>query len=439
MNHIGTVPSFGAARFILGASGSPTEDLEMTTHAETSTSHMMPTYARADLAFERGEGCDLITAAGERYLDCTAGIAVNALGHCHPHLVQAVTDQAGKLWHTSNVFRIPGGERLAARLCEATFADLVFFTNSGAEALEGAIKTARKYHAANGHPDRYRLVTFEGAFHGRTLATIAAGGQKKYLEGFGPPVDGFDQVPFGDHEAVRAAIGPHTAGILIEPLQGEGGVRAVPPQCLRGLRELCDQHGLLLVLDEVQTGMGRTGKLFAHQWAGITPDIMAVAKGIGGGFPLGAFLATTEAAKGMTAGTHGSTYGGNALAMAAGNAVLDIVGEPAFLAEVERKGLLFKQKLAALKDRYPAVIAEVRGQGLLIGVRCVAPNTDLVAAARSEKLLVVGAGDNVVRLIPPLVISDAEIGTAIERLDAACATVTAKLRAEATSSASHAA
>jgi acetylornithine/N-succinyldiaminopimelate aminotransferase len=411
----------------------------MTTQPETAASHMMPTYARADLAFERGEGCHLLTASGERYLDCAAGIAVNALGHCHPHLVQAITDQAGKLWHTSNVFRIPGGERLAARLCEATFADYAFFTNSGAEALEGAIKTARKYHAANGQPERYRLITFEGAFHGRTLATIAAGGQKKYLEGFGPPTDGFDQVAFGDHEALKAAIGPQTAGILIEPLQGEGGVRVVPTQCLKGLRELCDAHGLLLVLDEVQTGMGRTGKLFAHEWAGITPDIMAVAKGIGGGFPLGAFLATKEAAKGMTAGTHGSTYGGNALAMAVGNAVLDIVGEPAFLDEVKRKGLLFKQKLAELKDRYPAVIAEVRGQGLLIGIRCLAPNTELVAAARDAKLLMVGAGDNVVRLIPPLVISDREIGEAIDKLDAACSAVTAKLRADAAASASHAA
>jgi acetylornithine/N-succinyldiaminopimelate aminotransferase len=407
----------------------PAGDVEMT--SVQTTSHMLPTYARADLAFERGEGCHLITAAGERYLDCAAGVAVTALGHCHPHLVAALTDQAGKLWHTSNLFRIPGGERLAARLCEATFADFVFFTNSGAEALEGAIKTARKYHAANGAPERYRLITFEGAFHGRTLATIAAGGQKKYLEGFGPPVDGFDQVPFGDHEAMKAAIGPQTAGMLIEPVQGEGGVRQVPAQCLRGLRELCDERGILLVLDEVQSGMGRTGKLFAHEWAGITPDIMAVAKGIGGGFPLGAFLATREAAKGMTAGTHGSTYGGNALAMAVGNAVMDVVNEPGFLAEVNRKALLFRQRLAELKDRHPAVIADVRGAGLLTGVKCHVPNTDLVAAARDQKLLTVGAGDNVVRIIPPLVISDAEIGEAVVRLDAACTVLEDRMRAEA--------
>ncbi len=299
---------------------------------------MMPTYARAKLAFERGEGVWLFTADGERYLDFGGGIAVSSVGHSHPHLVKALTDQAQKLWHTSNVYQIPEGERLAKRLTDLTFADVVFFTNSGAEALEGSIKTARKYHSANGHPERYRIITFEGAFHGRTLATIAAGGQKKYLEGFGPVSPGFDQVPFGDHEALKAAIGPETAAILIEPVQGEGGIRPVPTQCLRGLRELCDEHGLLLIFDEVQSGVGRTGKLFAHEWAGVTPDIMAVAKGIGGGFPMGAFLATTEAAKGMTAGTHGSTYGGNPLAMAVGNAVVDLVSDPALLAHVEAMG-----------------------------------------------------------------------------------------------------
>ncbi len=324
---------------------------------------MMPTYARAKLAFERGEGVWLYTADGERYLDFGGGIAVSSVGHSHPHLVKALTDQAQKLWHTSNVYQIPEGERLAKRLADLTFADVVFFTNSGAEALEGSIKTARKYHSANGHPERYRIITFEGAFHGRTLATIAAGGQKKYLEGFGPVSPGFDQVPFGDHKALEAAIGPETAAILIEPVQGEGGIRPVPTQCLRGLRELCDKHGLLLIFDEVQSGVGRTGKLFAHEWAGVTPDIMAVAKGIGGGFPMGAFLATAEAAKGMTAGTHGSTYGGNPLAMAVGNAVVDLVADPAMLAHVEAMGLLLRQRLAELKDRHPAVIAEIRGKG----------------------------------------------------------------------------
>ncbi len=356
-----------------------------------SHSAMMPTYARAELAFERGEGPWLVSTEGRRYLDFAAGIAVNVAGHAHPHLVKALTEQANKLWHVSNVYRIPEGEKLARRLTDLTFADVVFFTNSGAEALECAIKTARKYHAANGNPERYRLITFEGAFHGRTLATIAAGGQKKYLEGFGPAVEGFDQVPFGDHKAVEAAIGPETAGILVEPIQGEGGVRVLPPQCLRGLRELCDKHGILLVLDEVQSGVGRTGKLFAHEWSGITPDIMAVAKGIGGGFPIGACLATREAAKGMVAGSHGSTYGGNPLATTVGNAVLDLVTAPGFLENVSRTSLLLTQRLAELKDRFPGVIADVRGTGLLMGLKMVVPNTEFVAALRDEGLLTVGA------------------------------------------------
>ncbi len=389
---------------------------------------MMPTYARAKLAFERGEGVWLFTADGERYLDFGGGIAVSSVGHSHPHLVKALTDQAQKLWHTSNVYQIPEGERLAKRLTDLTFADVVFFTNSGAEALEGSIKTARKYHSANGHPERYRIITFEGAFHGRTLATIAAGGQKKYLEGFGPVSPGFDQVPFGDHEALKAAIGPETAAILIEPVQGEGGIRPVPTQCLRGLRELCDQHGLLLIFDEVQSGVGRTGKLFAHEWAGVTPDIMAVAKGIGGGFPMGAFLATHEAAKGMTAGTHGSTYGGNPLAMAVGNAVVDLVSDPALLAHVEAMGLLLRQRLAELKDRHPAVIAEIRGKGLLLGIRAITPNTELVEALRAEKLLTIGAGDNVVRLLPPLIVSEAEVSDAVARIDRACTAIETRLR-----------
>ncbi len=382
-------------------------------------SALLPTYARAELAFERGNGAWLTATDGRRFLDFAAGIAVNVAGHAHPHLVNALTEQAGKLWHVSNVYRIPEGERLAKRLTELTFADVVFFTNSGAEALECAIKMARKYHAANGNPERYRLITFEGAFHGRTLATIAAGGQKKYLEGFGPPVEGFDQVAFGDHKALEAAIGPETAGILIEPVQGEGGVRPVPPQCMRGLRELCDKHGILLVLDEVQSGVGRSGKLFAHEWSGITPDIMAVAKGIGGGFPMGACLATREAGKGMVAGTHGSTYGGNPLAMAVGNAVLDVVTAPGFLENVQHMSLRLSQRLAELKDRFPGVIAEVRGSGLLMGLKMQVPNTEFVAALRNEGLLTVGAGDNVVRLLPPLIIGEEEVRYATEAIERA--------------------
>jgi acetylornithine/N-succinyldiaminopimelate aminotransferase len=382
-------------------------------------SHLLPTYARVDLAFERGEGVWLTSTTGERYLDCTGGVAVNVLGHAHPHLVAAITEQAGKLWHVSNLFRIPEAERLAARLCEVTFAELVFFCNSGAEALEGTIKIARKYHATNGRSERYRIVTFEGAFHGRTLATLAAGGNKKYLEGFGPPVEGFDQVPFGDIAAVKQVIGPHTAAILIEPIMGEGGVRVVPNAFLRELREICDRNGLLLLFDEVQTGVGRTGEFFAYMRTGIAPDVMAVAKGLGGGFPVGAFLATAEAGKGMVAGTHGSTFGGNPLAMAAGNAVLDIVLSPGFLDRVKRTSLLFKQRLAEVKDRHPAVIAEIRGEGLLLGLRTHGPNGAMVDALRAEKLLAVAAGDNVVRLLPALTITDEEVGESIARLDRA--------------------
>jgi acetylornithine/N-succinyldiaminopimelate aminotransferase len=384
------------------------------------TSHLLPVFARIDLAFERGEGCWLHATNGERYLDFTSGIAVNALGHSHPHLVAALTEQVGKLWHVSNLYKMPEGERLAGRLCAASFADMVFFTNSGAEALELAIKMARKYHSANGSPERFRIITFEGAFHGRTLATLAAGGQKKYLDGFGPVVEGFDQVPLADPAAVKQAIGPGTGAILIEPIQAEGGVRNVSPQFLRLLRQLCDQHGLLLVFDEVQTGIGRTGEMFAYQRSGMTPDIMTLAKGIGGGFPFGACLATTEAAKGMTPGTHGSTFGGNQLAMAAGNAVLDVVLAPGFLDKVQHTALLLKQRLAEIKDRHAAVIAEVRGEGLLIGMRAVVPSAQLVEELRSEKLLAVGAGDNVVRLLPPLVVSEAEIDQAVNMIDRAC-------------------
>jgi acetylornithine/N-succinyldiaminopimelate aminotransferase len=389
----------------------------------TSASALLPTYVRADLAFEKGEGVWLETRSGERYLDFNSGIAVNALGHAHPHLVEALTAQAQKVWHVSNLIQIPEGERLAKRLAENTFADVVFFGNSGAEANEAAIKIARKYHAANGQPERFRIVTFEGAFHGRTLATLAAGGQQKYLEGFGPKAEGFDQVPAEDLDALRSAITPDTAALMVEPVQGEGGVRLLSPAFIRGLRALCDEHGMLLIFDEIQTGVGRTGKLFAYEWSGIAPDIMSVAKGIGGGFPMGACLATAEAAKGMTAGTHGSTFGGNPLAMAVGNAVLDVVLAPGFLAHVEQMGLLMKQRLAELKDRHPAVIAEIRGTGLLMGLRTIVPNTDVVAAARAEKLLVITAGDNVVRLAPPLVATEAEIGEAIARLDRACTAV----------------
>ncbi len=396
------------------------------------TSHLLPVFARIDLAFERGEGAWLIATNGERYLDFTSGIAVTALGHAHPHLVEAIARQAEKLWHVSNLYRIPEGEQLAERLCAASFADFVFFTNSGAEAVECAIKMARKHHAADGRPERFRIVTFEGAFHGRTLATLAATGQKKYLEGFGPVVDGFDQVALGDLDAVKQAIGPETAAIMIEPIQAEGGVRAPSHQFLRALRQLCDQHGLLLMFDEVQTSIGRTGDLFAYQGTGVTPDIMPVAKAIGGGFPLGACLATEEAAKGMTPGTHGSTFGGNLLAMAAGNAVLDVVLEPGFLEEVRRKSLGLKQRLAELKDRHAGVIAEVRGEGLLIGLRAVGPSADLVTALRAEKLLTVGAGENVVRLLPPLIVGEDEIDAAVGMIDRACTAVARAPKAPAT-------
>jgi len=383
-----------------------------------SGSALFETFARAPLAFERGEGAWLVTQSGERYLDFAGGIAVNSLGHGHPHLVAALTEQAAKLWHVSNLYEIPGQRQLGERLAEATFADKVFFTNSGAEALECAIKTARRYHYVNGRPERYRTITFEGAFHGRTLATIAAGGQEKYLEGFGPKVEGFDQVAFDDIDAAEKAIGPETAAILIEPVQGEGGIRTVPTASLKRLRELCDKHDLLLIFDEVQCGIGRTGKLFAYEWSGVAPDIMAIAKGIGGGFPMGACLATDAAAAGMTAGVHGTTFGGNPLAMAVGNAVLDVVLAPGFLDEVSRKALLMKQGLAAVADEFPDVIEGIRGTGLMLGLKCRMPNTKVNMALRDEKLLAVPAGDNVVRLLPPLIVSDEEIRDALGRIRA---------------------
>ena len=381
---------------------------------------VLPTYNRAAVSFERGLGARVYTPEGVEYLDFGAGVAVNSCGHAHPHLVQALTEQAQKIWHTSNIYAMPGQEKLATRLIENSFADTVFFCNSGAEANELAIKMARKYHYAKGHPERFHVITFEGAFHGRTTATLAAGGQEKYLEGFGPKAPGFDQVPFADREALEAAIGPQTAAILIEPVQGEGGIRPVLHQELRYLRELCDKHSILLVFDEIQCGVGRTGKLFAHEWAGVTPDIMAAAKGLGGGFPLGACLATENAAQGMTAGTHGSTFGGNPLATAVGNAVLDVVLEEGFLDNVLRQSINLKQKLERLKDQHPAVIEEIRGSGLMMGIKCKVPNTAFQNAALDEKLLVIGAGDNVVRLLPPLIVTDADVTEAVNKLEAAC-------------------
>jgi acetylornithine/N-succinyldiaminopimelate aminotransferase len=381
----------------------------------------MPTYARVDLVFERGEGTWIISSAGERYLDFASGVAVNVLGHAHPKLIAALNDQALRLWHSSNLYRVAAQEKLAERLCEVTFADQVFFCNSGAEACEGAIKLARRYHFANGRPERWRLVTFKGAFHGRTLATIASAGNPKHLEGFGHPADGFDIIPFGDFAATEKAIGPETAGIMVEPVQGEGGVNIAPAGWLQALRELCDRTGLLLVLDEVQTGMGRTGTLFAYEGAGIKPDVMAVAKGLGGGFPVGAVLATSEAAKGMVAGTHGSTFGGNPLAAAVGNAVLDAVLEPGFLERVRDMALRFKQKLAALKDEYPDIIDEVRGSGLLTGLKLRPPLGDAGNACIAEKLLTVGAADNVLRLLPPLNVTEEELAEAVHRLSKAFA------------------
>jgi acetylornithine/N-succinyldiaminopimelate aminotransferase len=383
------------------------------------------TYNRTKLRFARGEGVWLTTEDGDRYLDFAAGVAVNSLGHAHPRLIEALTEQAGKVWHLSNLYEVPGQEALARRLMQVTFAEKVFFTNSGAEALECAIKTARRYHFAKGHPERFHVVTFEGAFHGRTIATIAAGGNQKYIEGFGPKAPGFDPVPFGDLEAVKAAITPETAAILVEPVQGEGGIRPASTEFLKALREICDRNGLLLIFDEVQCGVGRTGKLFAHEWAGVTPDIMAVAKGIGGGFPLGACLATAEAASGMVAGTHGSTYGGNPLAMAVGQAVLDVVLEDGFLEHVRDMALLFAQGLASLKDRFPDIIEEIRGQGLMLGIKAKVPSGELLVAMRDEHLLGVPAGENVIRLLPPLVVTAEEVREGLARIERAALAVRA--------------
>ena len=380
-------------------------------------SAVMPTYGRADAAFEKGEGCYIYDVQGRRYLDFGTGIAVCVLGHGHPHLVSALTEQANKLWHTSNLYHIPGQERLAERLVAATFADTVFFTNSGAEAVECGLKMVRKYHDETGNPERYRVITMDGAFHGRTLATISAAGQEKLVAGFGPVVEGFDQVPFCDLDAMRAAIGPETAAILIEPVQGEGGIRPVPHDFQRAVRKLCDDHGLLMMLDEVQCGVGRTGKLFAHEWAGYAPDVMAIAKAIGGGFPFGACLATEAAAVGMTAGTHGTTYGGNPLAMAVGNAVLDVVLEDGFLERVNRMANYFSQQLAGVVDRHGDVFTELRGEGLMLGLKCAPPNIEVWTKLREHGLLTVPAGDNVVRMLPPLILDEQQIGEAIDALE----------------------
>lgn len=386
--------------------------------------HIMGVYNRAPLAFERGEGVRLWSTDGDVYLDCVAGIAVNALGHSNPKLVAALKAQGEKLWHVSNIYRIPEQEALAAKLCAATFADVIFFTNSGTEAVECALKTARRYHAANGQPERIDVIGFEGSFHGRSYAAVNASGNASYLEGFGPRLPGYVQLPFGDHEALKAAIGPTTAAIIIEPVQGEGGARSLSAVQLDALRALCDETGVLLIYDEIQCGLGRTGRLFAYEWAdNAAPDIMCIAKALGGGFPVGACLATTEAAKGMTVGAHGSTYGGNPLAMAVGLAAIDELTKPELLAHVRTVAGYFGQQLSGLADRYPDVIAEVRGKGLLIGLKLIPNNRDFMALARDEKLLIAGGGDNCVRLLPPLVISIDEAREAVEKLERVCQTV----------------
>ena len=382
-------------------------------------SSVLPTYSRAALQFVKGEGPWLTEADGRRFLDMGAGIAVNVLGHAHPALVKALTDQAQNLWHVSNLYNIPQQQALADKLVAATFADTVFFTNSGTEACELAVKMARKYWYEKGEPERVEIITFDGSFHGRSSAGIAAAGSEKMIKGFGPILPGFVHLPWNDHDALEHAITVKTAAILIEPVQGEGGIRPLPPQCLKGLRDLCDKHGILLILDEVQCGMGRTGKLFAHEWAGITPDIMMSAKGIGGGFPLGAVLATEDAASGMTAGTHGSTYGGNPLGCAVGCAVMDVVNTTEFLDAVNETAARFEQGIESLIDAHPMVFDSYRGKGLMIGIKCKVTNLDVVKAGYEHGLLTVPAGDNVIRLLPPLNITHADISATLEKLDQA--------------------
>lgn len=388
---------------------------------------VLPTYARAPLSFVKGEGSWLMDADGRRYLDMGGGIAVNILGHANPELVAVLQDQATQLWHTSNLYNIPNQQALADRLVEHTFADTVFMTNSGTESMECCVKMARKYHYENGAPERVNIITFENAFHGRSLGMISAAGAEKLTKGFGPLLPGFVHVPFGDHAALEAAIDDTIAAIMIEPVQGEGGIVPLPDQCLKGMRDLCDQHGILLIFDEIQCGMGRTGKLFAHEWSGIEPDIMGIAKGIGGGFPLGACLATEKAASGMIAGSHGSTYGGNPLACAVGVAVMDIVATPAFLAGVSNKAGRLRQRLEGLVASHPDVFVSVRGLGLMLGIECKVTNLDVVNAGYEQKLLTVPGGANVIRLLPPLNISDSEIDEAVVRLDKAATAIEATL------------
>jgi len=394
-------------------------------------SALLPNYARADLAFERGEGAWLWTVDGRRFLDFGSGIATASLGHGHPHLSKAIAEQAAKVMHVSNLYRIPQAEKLAARLVEATFADSVFFCNSGAEANEGMIKMMRRAMSDSGKPERFRFITFEGAFHGRTLATLAATGNAKYLEGFGPVVEGFDQVPFNNMNAVRNAIGAATCGIIVEPVQGEGGVRPADMQFLRDLRAVCDEYGLILGMDEVQTGMGRTGKLFAHEWAGITPDVMSAAKGIGGGFPLGAVLAKEQFAKALKPGTHGTTFGGNPLACAAGNAVLDVILAPGFLEGVQRKGAMLRAGLEQIARDFPTVFEDVRGLGLLLGMKCAMPQGEVQAACVAQGLMAITAGDNVLRLAPPLVVTESDIEQGLAMLRRAAEACTGKTQAAA--------
>jgi acetylornithine/N-succinyldiaminopimelate aminotransferase len=384
------------------------------------TAAVMPTYGRIDIAFDRGEGAYMYDTKGGKYLDFATGLAVLCLGHSHPHLVEAIQKQAATLMHTSNLYNIPGQERLAERLVANSFADTVFFCNSGAEANECAIKLARRFHHANGNPERYRVITFDDCFHGRTLATIAATGTEKILDGFGPKVDGFDHVAVGDMDALNAAIGPATAAIMIEPIQAEGGVFEVDDEVMQQIRQVCDDNGLLMIVDEVQTGMGRTGRLLAHEWSGVRPDVATLGKGIGGGFPIGACMATSDAAKGMVAGTHGSTYGGNPLAAAAGNAVLDVILTDGFIENVERLGDVLRSRLEDLCQRNDAVVECVRGRGLLVGIKCKFPNMDLVTAMREKGVLVPPAGDNVLRMLPPLNIEGSHIDDAIAALEDVC-------------------
>ena len=396
--------------------------------------HLMGVYSRTPLSFVRGEGVRLYADNGDVYLDCLAGIAVNALGHAHPRLVKALKDQAEKLWHVSNIFRIPDQEALAKRLTAASFADVAFFTNSGTEAIELALKLARKYHHADGHPERIEVIGFEGAFHGRTYAAVYAAGNASYTDGFGPDLPGYVHLPFGDLAAVEAAIGPHTAAILIEPVQGEGGARAASDDYLKGLRRLCDAHGLLLIYDEIQCGLGRTGKLFAYEHSGAAPDVITLAKALGGGFPVGACLATARAAKGMTPGAHGSTYGGNPLAMAVALEAFDEIDRPELLDHVERVAGYFVQQLEGLRSRFPDVVLDVRGKGLLIGVKLAVNNRAFMQLARDQRLLIAGGGDNCVRLLPPLIISLDEAREAMQRLEAACEAARAQAQAQAAAS-----